>query len=93
MDIVAVLPKPKPNGNPKPKPKPELNTEVMQKLYEFGGLIVYEVNYFDKVAFKTVLALRTFSQERALEEEKKLSADFTVAVSSYLVGFDGAFKK
>lgn len=72
--------------------KPELNMEVMQKLYEFGGLAVYRVSYFDPVIFKIVTRKPTFNEDAAKEELNQLSkAGFPASLETFMVNFDGAF--
>lgn len=73
---------------------PELNIDVLRQLYEFGGLLVYRVVYFDPVLFKVTNVIDTFSEETAKAEIERLkSVGFTAGMESFLVKFDGAFSK
>lgn len=71
----------------------KLDLELMSNLYAFGGLTVYEVSYFDPVQFRVVSVKKTFNAVEAKETAEKWKKDFQVAISSYLVKFDGAFQK
>lgn len=73
---------------------PELNADVMRKLYEFGGLLMYCVEYFDPVLFKVMNRRFTFSEEAAQAELDWLKqAGFAAGMESFIVKFDGAFSK
>ena len=45
--------------------KPELDLNVMQSLYEFGGLYVYRACIFDELKKQNVVIRDTFSEEAA----------------------------
>lgn len=73
---------------------PEPDMEVLRKLYDFGGLMVYRVAYFDPVMFKVTNGRVTFNEETAKEELEGLKrAGFTAGMESFMVHFDGAFKR
>lgn len=73
---------------------PEMDVDVMRSLYDFGGLLVYRVAYFDPILFKVTNVLVTFSEEAAQEKLDGLKrAGFTVGMESFMVKFDGAFSK
>lgn len=70
--------------------KPKLDLNVIQRLYDFGGLMVHRVSYFDPTKFEVVSLPPTFSEEhaKALAESYR---SFDVSTVSELVKFDGAF--
>jgi len=71
-----------------------INHELIEKLYSFGALMVYEVTRFDELTFKTVVEMRTFSEETTKEKlEYFKRAGFKVTIGSYFVKFDGAYSK
>lgn len=72
----------------------ELDFDVMRKLYDFGGLNVYRVTYFDPILFKVTSGYFTFNEETAQAEIDRLKrAGFTAGMESFIVKFDGAFAK
>ena len=74
--------------------RPEPDMEVLRKLYDFGGLLVYRVAYFDPVMFRVANGRVTFSEETAQAELDGLKrAGFTAGMESFMVKFDGAFSK
>jgi hypothetical protein len=71
-----------------------LNLKTIQKLYDFGALMVYEVIRFDELTFKTIIEMRTFSEETAKEKYEYFKrAGFKVTIGSYFVKFDEAYSK
>ena len=67
------------------------NPEVMDRLYEFGGLLVYEVREYNELTHEISVIRRTFSEEMAkslLPMEMNRKDRWIV---SYMVQFDGAF--
>jgi hypothetical protein len=69
-----------------------MNVEKATKLYEFGALYVYEVSYFDPIAFKVKVEYRTFSEAVAKSKYDELvAASFKAEVRSYPVRFDGVW--
>lgn len=72
--------------------KPQLNIEVIKSLYEFGGLYYYEVHRLDEIFFKTVVDLRTFNEQVAIDRVEWIkSQGGKAAYNTVLVKFDGAF--
>ena len=47
--------------------KPTLDIEMMQKLYDFGEMLVYEVEYCDRLTMTVRVDLRTFNEDVARE--------------------------
>ena len=43
--------------------KPTLDIEMMRKLYDFGEMLVYEVEYCDRLTMTVRVDLRTFNSE------------------------------
>jgi hypothetical protein len=75
-----------------PKPKPVLNLEVIQALYEYGGLNVYRVMYFNEAICKVTCLINTFNFDFANETVKMLIKQGTRAfIEDLLVKFDGAY--
>jgi hypothetical protein len=73
---------------------PEPDMEVLRRLYYFGGLLVYRVAYFDPVVFKVVNGRVTLNEETAKAElARRTKAGFTAGMESFMVYFDGAFKR
>ena len=73
---------------------PEPDMEMLRRLYDFGGLLVYRVAYFDPALFKVTNGRVTFSEEAAKAELEGLKrAGFTAGMESFMVKFDGAFSK
>lgn len=73
---------------------PEPDMDMLRRLYDFGGLQVYRVAYFDPVLFKVTNGRVTFSEETAQTELEGLKrAGFTAGMESFIVKFDGAFSK
>jgi len=71
-----------------------LDLQKIERLYEFGALIVYEIKYFDSIMFETKIDLRTFSEEKADSRLKELrDIGLTAAKFSYFVKFDDAYSK
>lgn len=71
---------------------PEPDMDVLRRLYDFGGLLVYRVAYFDPALFKVTNVCVTFSEEAAKEELERLKrSGFTAGMESFMVKFDGAF--
>lgn len=72
--------------------KPQLDFEVIKNLYEFGGLYYYEVYVLDELFFKTVIDLRTFNEQAAIDKVEWIkSQGGKAAYQAVLVKFDGAF--
>ena len=73
---------------------PDLDIETLRRLYDFGGLLVYRVVYFDPVLFRVTNGRVTFSEEAAKAELEGLKrAGFMAGIESFMVKFDGAFSK
>ncbi len=71
---------------------PQLNIDLLRKLYEFGGLLVYRVLYFDQIGFRASQVRCTFSESAADEEVAKLRRQgFQAKIETFMVHFDGAF--
>jgi len=74
--------------------KPELDIDAMRRLYEFGGLQVYEVIWFDPLTFMPTADVATFSEEFARERYASITSRGTLAkIDCRLVKFNGAFAK
>lgn len=72
----------------------EPNIEILKNLYEFGGLLAYRVKYCDPIIFQVVHGRATFNEETAKNELDALKrAGFAAGIESFMVHFDGAFKK
>ena len=72
--------------------KPTLDIEMMQKLYGFGQLIVYEVEYCDRLTMTVRVDLRTFNEDVARTRYQALKNDgLTAGIATYFVKFDGAY--
>ena len=72
--------------------KPTLDIEMMQKLYDFGELLVYEVEYCDRLTMTVRVDLRTFNEGVARARCQSLKNDgLTAAIATYFVKFDGAY--
>ena len=75
------------------EPIARLNVDVMKKLYEFGGLIAYQVKYFDVISFSVKqYGDMTFCEEKA----RKICEGFArsgvkAEIFRHMVQFDGAF--
>lgn len=73
---------------------PEPDMDMLRRVYDFGGLLVYRVAYFDPVQFRVTNGRVTFSEEAAQEELEGLKrAGFTAGMEAFMVKFDGAFSK
>ena len=73
---------------------PEPDMDTLRRLYDFGGLLVYRVVYFDPMLFRVANGRVTFSEEAAQAELDGLKrAGFTAGMESFMVKFDGAFSK
>ena len=71
---------------------PQLDLEVIKRLYAFGGLYYYEVLRLDDLLFKTVVDLRTFNEQVAIDKVAWIkSQGGKAAYQAVLVKFDGAF--
>ena len=71
-----------------------IDQEKMQKFYEFGGLLVYEVQEFDNFSFSNVVYIRTFSSDKATASSNYLNKLGRMnRVVSYFVNFDGMCEK
>jgi hypothetical protein len=71
-----------------------LDLEKIKQLYEFGGLMVYEVLWFDTVMKRNMTHRRTFcskTAEKELEHLGRLGRDTWMV--SYMVQFDDAYLK
>jgi hypothetical protein len=69
-----------------------LDTQMIQRLYEFGGLYAYEVRYFDCVTLAVTTELRTFSQSAAEAKARDVAlSGFHAWVVDIFIRFDGAF--
>lgn len=76
------------------KTKSKLDLEIIEKLYDFGALIAYEVRYCDKLTLTIKTDIRTFSKKEA--EKIRLSwikRGFESEIFTYFVNFDGAYSK
>lgn len=74
------------------KKRGELDVELMKKLYEFGCLMAYRVEYFNKDTFKIEKLPMTFSEEMVKKEMSRLKREgFKSAYYEVFVNFDGAF--
>jgi len=72
--------------------KPTLDIEAMQKLYNFGELLVYEVEYCDRLTMTVRVDLRTFNEDVARARCQALKNDgLTAGIATYFVKFDGAY--
>lgn len=66
----------------------------MKRLYEFGGLYVYEVYIFDTIKFVPVLYKATFNEKLAIKTVKSFEKNkIQVCYKQVLVKFDGAFSE
>lgn len=73
---------------------PEPDMDMLRRLYDFGGLLVYQVSYFDPLMFQVVKGRTTFSEEVAKAELEHLKrTGFTAGMEQFMVKFDGAFSK
>jgi len=72
-----------------------LDTEVMSKLFEFGGLIAYQVRYFDPITQRLVDSMFTFNQDTAIAEVNRLRQTVSpmADVTQYFIKFDGKWGK
>lgn len=69
-----------------------INLEAFQKLYEFGGMMAYQVVRFDPVMFRVETDLATFSEEAAKRRIEQLKEMGVIAgIESQLIRFDGVF--
>lgn len=74
--------------------KHELDVEVMRRLYEFGGLQVYTVTWFDPLTFATEVVVVTFSEEFARARYASIKdTGAIVRLDIVTVKFNGAFAK
>lgn len=74
--------------------RPEPDMDMLRRLYDFGGLMVYRVVRFDPARFEIVKGKATFSEEAAQAEFDELThAGFTATIESFIVKFNGAFSK
>jgi hypothetical protein len=72
--------------------KPTLDIEMMRKLYDFGEMLVYEVEYCDRLTMTVRVDLRTFNEGVARARCQALKNDgLTAAIATYFVAFDGAY--
>lgn len=72
----------------------ELDIDVMQNLYGFGGLIAYRVVYFDPSTLSVKCDCITFDEETAQNTLKMLKdVCRSAGIESFMVKFDGAFSK
>jgi hypothetical protein len=61
----------------------------IDKLIKFGGLLVYQVSYFDTIGWVTVVECRTFNEDHAKERFKSLTDHkFATRMDTYFVNFD-----
>jgi hypothetical protein len=71
---------------------PQPNIDMLRKLYDFGGLLVYRVLYFDQIGFRSLQVRCTFSEAAADEEAAMLRRNgFQAWIETFMVNFDGAF--
>ena len=74
--------------------KRKLDHDCIDRLYEFGGLLVYDLYIFDPLLFKKVQIASTFKEEEAKREyDSQKSRGFHAEVTSHMVFFNGAFSK
>lgn len=74
--------------------KKELDLETIKRLYEYGELLAYHVDYFNPAFFAVLRSISTFSESAAKHELNKLrEAGFTAEIRKELINFDGAFSK
>lgn len=72
--------------------KHELDIELMEKLYQFGAITVYQVSYLDPITFRVIDLPLTFSEKHATEQlEHKKQAGFQVNLRELPIRFDEAF--
>ena len=72
----------------------KLDKAMIGRLYEWGGLYIYRVSYFDPILFKTIKLPATFNEDSAKETiESYKRSGFAVALTTELVKFDGAFNQ
>jgi hypothetical protein len=73
---------------------PEPDMDILKRLYDFGGMLVYQVSYFDPMLFQVIKGTPTFSEDMAKAELGRLQRDgFAAGITSFMVKFDGAFSK
>lgn len=72
----------------------KLDIEILERLYEFGGLMAYRVESFDELTWTTQRVALTFSESVALDHVKRLQeAGRPAAYFAEMVKFNGAFEK
>lgn len=65
--------------------------ENIERLIEFGGLLVYEITWFDPVMWKDNLELRTFNEDFAVSRFDSMKKNgMIVKMNNYFVKFDQA---
>jgi hypothetical protein len=66
-----------------------INKDNIDALKKFGGLLVYEVRWFDTVACRDTVECRTFNEEYAiLKLNSLLRSGFTAYMFNYFVHFN-----
>lgn len=74
--------------------KPELDVEIIKRLYEFGGLMAYKVQYASPLDLSIVTTCVTFNEDFAKSDLVRLhSVGIAAVLFSSIVKFDGAFSK
>jgi hypothetical protein len=69
-----------------------LDLDLMKKLYEFGGLLAFRVQWFDPLTWETKTKPMTFNEQVAKDLVAHLIAEgFKAAYFQEIVKFDGAF--
>ena len=71
----------------------KLDIELLEKLHGFGGLIAYQVQWFDTTSWSIKTSVMTFDESVAKAELERLTSKGLIAVTcfSHMIKFDGAF--
>lgn len=73
---------------------PELDLEVIQNLYRFGGLLAYKVVAFSPSTLTTNVELMTFNEDAAKERKSYFdSINVPCGIQEVMIQFDGSFAK
>lgn len=70
-----------------------ITKDNIEALIKFGGLLVYEVSWFDPILWKINIDIRTFNEDHAKKRfslMEKIGRE--VRIVSYIVSFDNESK-